>query len=93
MKHKSAIKAAAQSEKRKERNKATKTRCKTSIKKVEGFVDAKKPEEARSALRDAESAVMKAAGKGVFKANKAARIVSNLTNKVKAVEGNKAPAA
>lgn len=93
MKHKSAIKAAAQSEKRKERNKNMKTRCKTSIKKVEGFVSAKQPKEARSALKDAESVVMKAAGKGVFKANKASRIVSNLTHKVKAVEGNKAPTA
>lgn len=91
--HKSAIKAAAQSEKRKERNKMMKTRYKNSIKKVEVLVAENKAAEARTALRDAESVVMKAVSKGVLKANKGSRVVSNLTHKVKAVEGSTAPSA
>lgn len=84
--HKSAIKAAKSSQKARLRNMAVKSKCKTFIKKVEALVEKKSAKEAREALREAESVVMRAVSKKVINANRGSRIVSRLTRIVKAIE-------
>lgn len=64
------------------RNKSIKSAVKTSIKKVEVAVDAKNKEEAKAALTNAISTISKAAKKGVYHKNNAARKVSRLTKLV-----------
>lgn len=91
--HKSAIKAAKKSQKTRLRNVAIKSKCKTFIKKVESLIEKKSAKDAREALKEMESVVMKAVSKKVYKANKGSRIVSRLTHKVKAIESSEKPAA
>lgn len=83
--HKSAIKAHRRSEAKSARNTSIISTVKTFIKKVEGLITANKPEEAKVALREAESQIMKANSKGVIKKNSAARKVSRLSKKVKSI--------
>lgn len=64
------------------RNKSIKSTVKTSIKKVEAAVNAKNKEEAQAALTAAVSTISKAAKKGVYHKNNAARKVSRLTKLV-----------
>ena len=64
------------------RNKSMKSAVKTSIKKVEAAVAAKNKEEAQTALVNAISTIAKAAKKGVYHKNNAARKVSRLTKLV-----------
>ncbi len=64
------------------RNKSIKSAVKTSIKKVEAAVAAKNKEEAAAALTAAISTISKAAKKGVYHKNNAARKVSRLTKLV-----------
>ena len=64
------------------RNKSIKSAVKTSIKKVEAAVEAKNKEEAQAALTAAISTISKAANKGVYHKNNAARKVSRLTKLV-----------
>ena len=64
------------------RNKSIKSAVKTSIKKVEAAVNAKNKEEAQAALTAAISTISKAANKGVYHKNNAARKVSRLTKLV-----------
>ena len=64
------------------RNKSIKSAVKTSIKKVEAAVNAKNKEEAQAALTSAISTISKAAKKGVYHKNNAARKVSRLTKLV-----------
>ena len=65
-----------------ERNKAIKTKVKTYIKKVEAAVVAKDKEAAVAALANAISTIDKAATKGVYHKNNAARKVSRLSKAV-----------
>lgn len=81
---KSAKKRILVNETKAARNKAIKSRVKTSIKKVEAAVAAKDAETARTALRAAISEISKAGGKGVYHKNTVARKISRLT---KAVNG------
>lgn len=64
------------------RNKSIKSAVKTSIKKVEAAVEAKNKEDAQVALTAAISTITKAANKGVYHKNNAARKVSRLTKLV-----------
>ncbi len=64
------------------RNKSIKSAVKTAMKKVEAAVEAKNKEEAQVALTAAISAISKAASKGVYHKNNAARKVSRLTKLV-----------
>jgi small subunit ribosomal protein S20 len=64
------------------RNKSIKSAVKTSIKKVEAAVEAKNKEEAQAALTAAVSTISKAANKGIYHKNNAARKVSRLTKLV-----------
>ena len=65
-----------------ERNKSIRSAVKTSIKKVEAAVAAKDKEAAAVALKDAISTIDKAATKGVYHKNNAARKVSRLAKAV-----------
>ncbi len=65
-----------------ERNKSIRSAVKTSMKKVEAAVNAQNKEEAMAALSSASSAISKAAQKGVYHKNNAARKVSRLAKLV-----------
>lgn len=67
------------------RNKAIKSRVKTSIKKVEAAIAAKDAVVAKAALTTAISDINKAASKGIYHKNNAARKVSRLTKAVNAL--------
>lgn len=81
---KSAKKRILVTETRAARNKSIRSAVKTSIKKVEAAVVAKDKDAAQVALLAATSEISKAASKGVYHKNNAARKVSRLT---KAVNG------
>ena len=67
------------------RNKAIKSKVKTSIKKVEAAVAEKNTEAAKAALVNAISDINKAASKGIYHKNNAARKVSHLTKAVNSI--------
>ena len=79
---KSAKKRILVTETKTARNKSIKYAVKTSIKKVEAAVANKNKEEAQAALTAAISTITKAANKGVYHKNNAARKVSRLTKLV-----------
>ena len=79
---KSAKKRVLVNRKKAERNKSIKSAVKTSIKKVEAAVVAKDKEAAVAALANAISTIDKAATKGVYHKNNAARKVSRLSKAV-----------
>ena len=79
---KSAKKRVLVNRKKAERNKSIKSAVKTSIKKVEAAVAAKDKEAAVEALQNAISTIDKAATKGVYHKNTAARKVSRLSKAV-----------
>ena len=79
---KSAKKRILVTETKTARNKSIKSAVKTSIKKVEAAVANKNKEEAQAALTSAISTITKAANKGVYHKNNAARKVSRLTKLV-----------
>ena len=82
--HKSAIKRARQSIKRHKRNKAILHGTKTATKKVKAAVSEKNTELAQTLLRDATSAIAKAATKGTLHKKTASRKISRLTRSVNA---------
>ena len=79
---KSAKKRILVSETKAARNKAIKSRVKTSIKKVEAAITAKDKAAATAALTDAISEINKAASKGIYHKNNSARKISRLTKAV-----------
>ena len=79
---KSAKKRGLVNQKKADRNKSIKSAVKTSIKKVEAAVVAKDKEAAVAALANAISTIDKAATKGVYHKNNAARKVSRLSKAV-----------
>jgi small subunit ribosomal protein S20 len=79
---KSAKKRVLVNQKKAERNKSIKSGVKTSIRKVEAAVAAKDKEAAVAALQNAISTIDKAATKGVYHKNTAARKVSRLSKAV-----------
>ncbi len=80
--HKSAEKRTRQSEKRRMRNTSARTRVKTSVKTVLKSVEEKDVEKSREVLLDTTKIIAKAAAKGIFHKNTAARKISRLTKKV-----------
>ncbi|MBQ9934594.1 MAG: 30S ribosomal protein S20 [Lachnospiraceae bacterium] len=76
---KSAKKRILVTETRTMRNKAIKSKVKTMIKKVEAAIAAKDKAAAEAALNVAISEISKAATKGVYHKNTAARKISRLT--------------
>jgi small subunit ribosomal protein S20 len=85
--HKSAEKRDRQSEKRRERNVATKSAIKTKVKSVLSAVETKDKEASVKALKAAIPALDKAAVKGVIHKKNASRKVSRLTKKINALQG------
>ncbi|MCD7726706.1 MAG: 30S ribosomal protein S20 [Clostridiales bacterium] len=75
---KSAKKRILVNKTRADRNKAIKSSVKTAVKKVRAAIEANDKEAAKSALIAATSAIDKAAKKGVYHKNTAARKVSRL---------------
>lgn len=80
--HKSAIKRARQNDKRRARNRSVKTRLKTVVKDVTAAVTEGATDKTADNLKTAQSAIDKAAKKGVIHRRTAARRVSRLTRKV-----------
>lgn len=79
---KSAKKRVLTSQARVERNKAIKSRVKTYVKKVDAAVAANDKAAAEAALPAAIAEISKAASKGIFHKNTAARKVSRITKAV-----------
>ncbi len=82
---KSAIKRARQNIKRREHNASARSMYRTYIKNVLKAVKAGDIEAAKAAYQKAQPIVDKAAGKGLLHKNKAARIKSRLSARVKAM--------
>lgn len=80
--HKSAEKALRQSEKRRLRNKAFKSRVKTEIKKFLNYLQAGDLEKAEAQLRVAQSLLHKGVSKGIFHWKKASNKISKLFQKL-----------
>ncbi len=83
--HKSTIRRARQSERRRQRNRATLSAVKSVVKKVHDALGAKNIDDAKASLRDATAALAKAVTKGVLKPNTASRRISRLTRRVNAI--------
>lgn len=77
--HASALKRQRQNEKRNARNRATRSKIKTLVKKVE---KAANKQEGQKSLQLVISCISKAAQKGVFHKNTAGRKISRLTRLV-----------
>ena len=90
--HKSALKRNRQSQLRRERNRANKTRVKNAIKAVDAAIQAQSPEQVQDALRAAIPVIQRAAVKGTLHRKNASRKVSRLTKRVNTFV-NSAPAA
>ena len=83
--HKSAKSRIIRNNKRSIINGARRSRVRTFIKKVEAAILSGDKEQAAVAFKTAESELMKAVRKGVFKMNTSARTTSRLSKKVKAL--------
>jgi small subunit ribosomal protein S20 len=82
----SAKKAARKIAARTEVNKSRRSRMRTFIRKVEEAIAGGKHDEAVAALKAAEPEIARSAQKGIVHANVAARKVSRLNNRVKALK-------
>lgn len=80
--HKSTIKRARQSEKRRQRNRSILSGAKSVSKKIKQSIEQKNLDSAQSLLRKATSALHKASTKGVLKRNTASRRISRLAIQV-----------
>ncbi len=87
--HKSTIRRARQSEKRRLLNRGTLSAVKNLVKKVETALDAKNADSAKASFREAVSALGKAVTKGVLKRNTASRRISRLALKVNALTASR----
>jgi len=79
---KSSKKRAKTNEKRRVINVSRSSEIKTSYKKVELALADKNVDLAKTLLRDVESKISRAQGKGLFKANTAARKIGRLAKRV-----------
>ena len=83
--HKSAKNRIIRNNKRSIINGARRSRVRTFIKKVEAAIAAGDKELANASFKTAESEMMRAVRKGVFKLNTVSRKVSRLSQKIKAL--------
>lgn len=81
----SAKKMARKIERRTILNKGRRTRMRTYVRKLNEAVAAGDQDQARTALKTAESEVMKAVSKGVMHKNTGSRTVSRLSARVKSM--------
>ena len=89
-KNMSAIKRARQAEAQELKNRSVKTRLKTLSRKVSAEVSSKSIEGASVALKEAISAIDKAARKGIIHRNTASRRVSGLSRLVNSISSSEA---
>ena len=82
---KSAIKRARQNDKLRLRNASARSMFRTFVKNVVKAIEAKQPELAKEAFAKAQPIIDKAAQKGLIHQNKAARIKSRLTSRIKSL--------
>ncbi|SFD67097.1 30S ribosomal protein S20 [Roseivivax sediminis] len=80
-----AKKRARQNEKRYAVNKARRSRIRTYLRKVEEAIASGDQAAAQAALREAQPELMRGVTKGVFHKNTAARKMSRLSSRVKAL--------
>lgn len=78
-------KRARQAERRTEVNKARRSRIRTFLRKVEEAIAAGDKDDAASALREAQPELMRGVTRGVVHKNTAARKMSRLSARVKAL--------
>ena len=83
--HKSAEKRARQTERRTAANTARRSRVRGSIKKVEEAIKSGDKKAAMAALRDAQPEIQRGAVKRIVTKNAAARRVSRLAARIKAM--------
>ena len=83
--HESAKKRIRQTERRTAVNRARAGRVRTYIKKVETAIAGGDKEQARAALRDAQPEIHRGIGHGVLHRNAAARKLSRLSARIKAL--------
>jgi small subunit ribosomal protein S20 len=81
----SAKKAVRKIARRTAVNKSRRSQMRTYVRKVEEAIAAKDPKVAAAALHEAEPLVARAAQKGILHKNTAARKISRLTKRVKAL--------
>lgn len=79
-------KRARQTERRTEVNKARRSRIRTFIRKVEDALRGGDQEKAAEALKNAQPEIMRGVTKGVLHKNTAARKVSRLSARIKALK-------
>ncbi len=78
-------KRARQNERRYAVNKMRRSRIRTYLRKVEEAIASGNQEQAAAALREAQPEIMRGVTKGVYHKNTAARKVSRLSKRVKAL--------
>ncbi len=83
--HKSAKTRIVRNNKRAVINGARRSRVRTFVKKVEAAILEADKAKASEAFKTAESEMMRAVGKGVFALNTAARTISRVSKKIKAL--------
>lgn len=83
---KSAKKAARQALRRTEVNKSRRTRMRTAVRRAEEAITGADAKAALEALVAAQSQLMKAAQNGIVHKNTAARKISRLSKRIKALE-------
>lgn len=82
---KSAKKAVRKIEDRTAINKSRRTRMRNEVRRVEEAIASGNPETAVAALKSAEPLIARSAQKGIIHKNSAARKISRLTKRVKAM--------
>ena len=80
-----AKKRARQNERRFEVNKARRSRVRTYLRKVEEAIESGDKAAAAAALREAQPELMRGVSRGIFHKNTAARKMSRLSSRVKAL--------
>jgi small subunit ribosomal protein S20 len=78
-------KRARQSERRADVNKSRRSRIRTFLRKVEEAIESGDRDAASAALRSAQPELMRGVTKGIFHKNTAARKMSRLSARVKAI--------
>ena len=78
-------KRARQSERRADVNKSRRSRIRTFLRKVEEAIESGDRDAASAALREAQPELMRGVTKGIFHKNTAARKMSRLSARVKAI--------
>jgi small subunit ribosomal protein S20 len=84
--HDSALKAHRQNSKRREHNRALRTRLRSALRDIRSAIDGGDPTKVKEALRQTISLVDKMAGKGLIHRNTAGRYKSRLASRVAKAE-------